>query len=200
MEPLSPQGLKRSLVASNTLILTLLCGCVTTGSLLHPPDKPPIGTPSQVVATWSKEIISTPDPANRGAPVLGLAGRIHLFAADESGHPILGDGCLVVDLFDDAPMASGQAPVMLEEWRFDKDTLKRLAKRDFVGWGYTVFLPWGSYRPDIRHIHLRVRYDPAKGIPVYSESSTMAVAHPYMGGTPARTLAGRSTPRAGELH
>jgi hypothetical protein len=181
MEPISPQGVRRSLVLAGAFLL-LSAGCVSTDPVAEVPEKPPIGTPCQLVATWSKDIAVTPDPANRGQPTPGLTGRLYLFGP-ELGHPMLGDGgSVVIDLFDDRPTGEGKAPVLLEEWRIDKDTLKRLARRDTVGWGYTLFLPWGTYKPDITQIHMRVRYEPPQGMPLYLESSSMALAQP--GGSP----------------
>src|SRR5262249_41445546 len=60
-------------------------------------------------------------------------------------------------------------------WRIDQDTLQRLLRRDMIGWGYTLFLPWGTYKPEITQVHLKVRYEPAHGTPVYSESSSMTL-------------------------
>lgn len=150
-------------------------GCVSTGSLVPwGGEKPPCGTVCQIVATWHKEIAYAPDPTCGGAPAPGLAGRIYLFG-EQISYPLVGDGSLVVTLFDDAPTFEGKAPVMLEEWRIDKETLRRLARKDMVGWGYTLFLPWGSYRPDVYQVHFRVRYDPPKGAPIYQESATVCL-------------------------
>jgi hypothetical protein len=126
----------------------------------------------QVVATWYPEVVVTPDPAHGGAPVHGLAGRVYLFGPEIS-FPLAGDGTMVVDLFNDTPDAKATVP--LEEWRFDKDTLKRLQRRDAVGWGYTLFLPWGTYQPEIKRVHLRLRYEPAKGAPLYTESPAISL-------------------------
>src|SRR5581483_612242 len=58
----------------------------------------------------------------------------------------------------------------LEEWRIDSDTLKRLGKRDMLGWGYTLFLPWSTYRPDVGQVRMKLAYVPVKGTPIFSES------------------------------
>ena len=36
--------------------------------------------------------------------------------------------------------------------------LKRLKKKDGVAEGYTLFLPWENYRPEVRQIKLEVTY------------------------------------------
>jgi hypothetical protein len=147
-----------------------MTGCVSTGPLLTSVSEKPTGNVCQVVVTWNPEVVFTPDPAHGGAPTPGLAGRLYLFGS-EINYPLTGDGCVVVDLYDDTPAAAGKASVPLEEWRIDKDTLKRLERRDAVGWGYTLFLPWATYRPEITQVQLRLRYEPAKGTPLYAESS-----------------------------
>jgi hypothetical protein len=123
---------------------------------------------AQVIAMWCNQVATTPDPAHNGEPVKGLAGRVYLFGPNIDC-PVTGDGSLVIDLFV-APIDHGppaQPPAPLEEWRFDRDTLHRLLRRDAVGWGYTVFLPWSTYRPDINQVYLKVRYDPRTGAPLY---------------------------------
>jgi hypothetical protein len=124
---------------------------------------------------WQPEVMFAADPTHNGMPTPGLAGRLYLFGP-ETGHPLVGDGSLVVDLFDDSPVASGGQPKLLEKWCLDKDTLKRLLRRDFLGQGYTLFLPWGTYRPDIHHVHLMVCYTPQKGSPLYAPSSPVTLS------------------------
>ena len=104
----------------------------------------------------------------------GLVGRIYLFGPDV-GAPLVGDGSLVADLYDDTagPAPKGARP--LEEWQFDRQTLKRLQRRDAIGWGYTVFLPWATCKPEITRVHLKVRYVPSKGTPLYAASSPMTL-------------------------
>jgi hypothetical protein len=144
-----------------------LAGCVNTGAFLISGAEKPNAIPCEVVVAWNPEAVSRPDPANRGAPTPGLGGRMYLFG--EGGDcPLPGDGCVVVDLFDETPPTSNAA-VPLEEWRIDRATLKRLLRRDAVGWGYSLFLPWGTYKPEITQIQLRLRYEPATGTPLYAE-------------------------------
>lgn len=153
-----------------------LIGCTSMGRSTAKDDKLPTGPACQAVAAWSHQVMVTPDPVHGGAPTPGIAGRVYLFGT-EGGVPLVGDGTITVDLYDDSPKAAGNAPVLLEEWRIDKDTLKRLLKQDAVGWGYTLFLPWGTYRPDIKHIHLALRYEPAKGTPLYAPAADITLHH-----------------------
>jgi hypothetical protein len=63
----------------------------------------------------------------------------------------------------------------LELWNFNKETLRQLASRDTIGWGYTLFLPWGTYNPAIKAVHMKICYAPPKSIPLYDESGTVAL-------------------------
>jgi hypothetical protein len=125
-----------------------------------------------VVATWNPSVVFVPDSVHDGKLNPGLAGRIYMFGP-EIGCPLLGNGCLAVQLFDVSKPGADPDAHPLEEWRLSSETLKQLQKRDAVGWGYTVFLPWGTYRPDITQIRLKVCYQPPKGFPLYATSGPM---------------------------
>ena len=125
----------------------------------------------QVEATWQPRVITTTDSAHSGAPLRGIAGRLYLFGP-EVGYPLVGEGSLVVDLYDESqPRQAGMPVVPLDEWRIDKDTLKRLRKKDIIGEGYTVFLPLANYKPEITRVQLKARYEPIKGSPLYASSA-----------------------------
>lgn len=155
------------------VVFLLTAGCVPPGQLLCT-DGPPTGTVCQVAATWQREIVFTADPAHGGAPTPGLAGRVYFFGP-RVDFPLAGDGTLIVDLYDGSKGDPTATPVPLEEWRIDKATLGRLIRRDTIGWGYTVFLPWGTYRPDLTQVRLRARYEPPHGAPIYSESTAITL-------------------------
>jgi hypothetical protein len=112
------------------------------------------------MAWWERQVHFTPDPLNNGQLTPGLAGRFYLFGP-KVGHPMECEGRLTIDLYDDGPVEAGAPSKKLEQWQFDANSLKKLLRRDNVGWGYTVFLPWASYRPDITKVRLMVRFDPA---------------------------------------
>src|SRR5438132_5791172 len=76
-----------------------LAGCINTGSFLVPGFSQPPAGPSDVVVAWNPEVLSRPDPANRGAPTKGIAGRMYLFG-EGNDCPLIGDGCVVVDLYE----------------------------------------------------------------------------------------------------
>lgn len=191
MEPLAMEKVKRKSVSGRGpatdsrrggLFLALcvlpcalcLAGCVSTGSFVNLLGEGPNSVPCQVVAAWNPGVVYTPDSAHGGAELPGLVGRIYLFGS-EIGCPLTGDGSLVVDLYDDTAGPAGPEAHPLEEWQLDQDALKRLQRRDAVGWGYTVFLPWATYKPEINRVHLKVRYVPPKGFPLYAASSPITL-------------------------
>jgi hypothetical protein len=170
-------------------------GCVTWHSLAPGSHSLPTGAVCQVVATWTNQVAWTPDPTRGGKPAPGFAGRLYLFGP-EIDFPLVADGSVVVDLYDAGAVGPDGQPAMLEQWNLDKENLRRLLKRDAIGWGYTLFLPWGTYRPDITRVELKLRFVPEKGpLPLYAASSPLTLTAESETG-PA--LAGRnSTPPAG---
>jgi hypothetical protein len=159
------------------LVLLLLAapGCTLTQCFTCGDGPPKPGQPCQAVTTWSNQVYFVPDPVHEGRPEPGLAGRLYLFGPTID-FPQVGDGGVLVELYDDA--VNPPTGKLLEQWQIDKDTLKRLLKKDAIGWGYTLFLPWGSYRPDITRVHLTCRYDPAHGTPLYAPGSPVTLEHP----------------------
>jgi hypothetical protein len=142
------------------------------------PKRPPVGVPSKLTARWAPALVETPDVANGGAPLRGLAGRAYLFD-DRAGPAITRGGELIVDLYDDRPLATGGQPVRLERWVFPDAILRRLTREDATGWGYTLFLPWvTTYRPDISPVHLRLCFSPKGGSPLYANSPSLALQPP----------------------
>lgn len=153
-----------------------VAGCAPekfTSAFHHGSACPP---PASVVAAWSPKVTYVPDPARNGQPAPGIAGRIYLFGPTPD-YPIAGDGSLTVDMYDDTAAGGSSAATPIERWEFDPVTFKRLLKRDTVGMGYTVFLPWGTYRPDIKTVRLQVRYEPKGGNAVYAPGGPMTVDH-----------------------
>ena len=158
-------------------LLVLLGGCV--GMDVNPPgcDGPPApGTPCQVTAIWDHQIHFTADPTHGGAQIPALGGRVYLFGP-EIKYPMTGDGKLQVEVYDGtAPPGAAVAP--LEVWQFDPDTMQRLLKRDFVGWGYTIPLVWPDLSPTVRSVRVKVCYQPSKSAPLYSEGESMTIEFP----------------------
>lgn len=126
-------------------------------------NQPPATAPTaQVVTTWNNQVVFAADPMRGGQENPGLTGRVYLFGPEISTpHP--GDGTIIVDLFDVTSKGPTGQPVHLERWEFDKETLKKFLKQDLFGWGYTLFLPWGTYKPDFQRVNLSVTYTPSNG-------------------------------------
>jgi hypothetical protein len=162
-------------------------GCSLTGMFTTADAAQSAAGISQVVVAWSNKVEYAADPTKGGVPGPGLAGRMYLFGPGMD-YPMLGDGSLTVDLYDDGPAAPAGGQ-LIEEWRIDKDTLKRLVKKDIVGTGYTLFLPWGTCKPEVTKVHLAVRYDPANGgSPMYAPGAPLTIEHPQ---APAGPVAAR---------
>jgi hypothetical protein len=140
------------------------------------PDRPPAGVPCKVAASWKPELVETQDSFNGGAPLRGLAGRIVLFSELNPPRTITCEGDLVVDLYDDRPLATGGQAVRLERWVFPDPILKQLLHKDATDWGYSVFLPWvRTYRPDVSPIHLLVAFTPRGGGTLYANSPSITL-------------------------
>lgn len=171
------------------LLLVALCftGCHHLAQFcpfLADPEGPPPGPVCKVVAMWNPQVAYSPDPVNGGTPGPGLAGRIYLF--DQNiGHPQAGDGALIAELYDARPATNQGKPVLLEQWRFDPETVKRLLRKDTIGQGYTLFLPWGTYQPSINKILVKVCYQPAHGPPVYGDTAPITLQSERKGRDPA---------------
>jgi len=141
---------------------------------------------THLLITWRNEVMFPPDVVHQGRPLPGLAGRLFLFSGD-NGFPVRGDGEVQVELYDisDLPRAERASLVagaptdgskkLLERWCFDPESLKTLFQQDRIGWGYTLFLPWGSYRPDIRQVALKVCYLPKNSTPIYGPTSIVTL-------------------------
>src|SRR5262249_1844111 len=122
-----------------------------------PPPKP--GTlPSRVIACWNKNVEYGTDPVSQKT-IAGVAGRAYLLD-ETSTYPLTGDGQMSVELWDDSERAQGGASKKLEIWNIDPETLKKQVHKDYMGAGYTLALPWSSYRKEITHIHMAVHYQP----------------------------------------
>lgn len=164
----------RMIVTVASLVLLLVAaGCETTGDLLPGGDVPPTGKVAQVSVAWHNQVVFAPDPVHDGQMTPGLAGRLYLFKPN-MGYPLAGDGQVVVDLLDPSQKGPDGGPVRLESWILKDYTLKTSLRKDTIGWGYDLLLPWGTYRPDLTQVVLKARYDPPQGVPIYSQPSAVS--------------------------
>lgn len=128
---------------------------------------------AEVATAWRNKIEYLPNPAAGGAMQPGLAGQVFLYTAEAK--PAVANGNLIVDLIDETPRPPGVPPLTPERWEFKKDVLKNLRTLDErFGECYVIFLPWPTYRPDVTHIRLRVRYEPeGGGFPIYAPETRL---------------------------
>jgi len=172
-------GLLRDCTWRSTQLLAILlplctaaAGCISTTPWMSKREAMPFGTPTQAVVTWEPRVLVTNDTAQGGAPLPGIAGRLYLFDV-ECGCPLVNDGCVHAELFDVGCLAKGCQPVLLESWDIDSEKMKLLLRKDIIGWGYTIFLPWGTYSPTITQVQLKVSFKTREGATLYAPSSAM---------------------------
>jgi hypothetical protein len=157
-------------------VLALTGGCVTTDSLVTTAaDQPPTGEVSEVHVWWHNQVMFGQDPVHDGKSMPGLAARVYLTRSQMRGGPIAGDGSILVQLFDPVQKASDGQPVKLAEWGIENKALKQQLHRDGIGWGYTLLLPWETYRPDITTVLLRLRYLPPKGPAIFADPAMVTL-------------------------
>lgn len=164
----TPQKLFPSLLAA--LLVSGLAGCtqfqaVCTNKWLDVAWVDPGSSQKvhDVLSYWHNQIVVTQDPVRSLAPLPGLAGRVMLFN-EETGQSLDAQGKVIVMMYD-VPAAKGGQPKQLGKWTFPAESLKRLKRKDRISDGYTLFLPWEDYRPEIKQVHLQVCYVPEKGEP-----------------------------------
>ncbi len=167
--------------ACGLALLLLASGCVTTMPWSAHSETP--AAICRVDTFWDGRLQITQDVVNGGKPLPGLAGRLYLFGS-EFGAPEKGDGGIAVDLYDVSNASAGVQPKRLERWELDPGTIAKLLRKDKIGWGYTLFLPWGTYSPDITRVQLNVCYTPRKGTPLYAEPATISLRNQV---TPTQT-------------
>jgi hypothetical protein len=152
-------------------LLVLIAGCFTLDGR---ETELPAGIPVQAAAGWQPYVLFAADPTHEGALTPGLAGRLYLFGS-KAYVPIAAAGKVEVRLYPDPPNP-GAPDAPLEIWRLDSQTLKGKLQHDPVGWGYSLLLPWGTYRSDLTHVRLTVRFDPEKGgPPIYAQETHLTL-------------------------
>jgi hypothetical protein len=160
----------RQWIVAATPLLLIATGCV--GLDCKTKDLP-IGVPMQAAAYWKTYVLFGADPAHDGAKCPALAGRVVLYS--QAGTPVVAPGKMQVRLFSDMP-GEKKSDTPLEVWELDADTLKGKLQRDVVGWGYSLILPWGTYNPELTHVRLTVRFEPATGgMPLFAQESRLTL-------------------------
>ncbi|MFL5339425.1 MAG: hypothetical protein ACJ8F7_04590 [Gemmataceae bacterium] len=161
--------LKRLFAAGGLLLAGLNVGCV---GLDTRPAKWFDSSPAQVGAMdvlWFKDVKRLPDPTRHGALSDALAARVYLYPSAARGKPVLGDGKVTVELFDDSDAAN---PRLLETTNFPAEVLTNMASSDMIGLGYTLVVPC---QPNYKVVHMTVKYLPKSGQPLVQSCGTMVV-------------------------
>lgn len=156
------------------VVLAVIPGCFGLDQMVShssPIAKAPTGNVAQVQAMWENHVITTQDVVNNGRPLVGLAGQVYFFGED-IGYPLGGKGTLTVDAREFQPDGTAK---LIERWEIDPATLAKLGRKDRIGWGYTVFLPWSTFRPDITRLQLQLKFVPETGIPIFSTPTTVSL-------------------------
>lgn len=171
-------GLKRTKRRWTVLLMTLgwllLPGCRTVETSKVKPIEPGPAPVHQAVTNWANQMIVTSDVVHQGAPLPGIVGRLYLVGPDQARF-VKGDGKVIVDLYDVGQPGPDGKPKMLQRWEYDKSTLDRLFRKDWLGWGYTLFLPWPDYQPDVKRVQLRACYLPDKGTSVFAPHTQVSL-------------------------
>ena len=138
---------------------------------------------NHLLTMWDNRVRITEDTVNGGAPLHGMAGRLFLFNEDTS---VEAQGRVVVQMLDLTHPVPGQQPNKLGEWSIPAENLKQLKRKDPIGEGYTLFLPWDTYDARVRQVQLQVCYIPEKGTPRYSSPTKVTLQSETPPGPPPR--------------
>ncbi len=123
----------------------------------------------QVVANWTPQVQFVPDTVHQGQPMPGVVGKLYFFG-EQVGLPLAGDGTVHLELSAILPERPQDGWICLEKLDIDKASMKKLLQEDIVGTGYTMLLPWWSYRPDVTQIQMNLSYTPENGNPLFTVS------------------------------
>jgi hypothetical protein len=157
-----------------------------------------LGEAARLTAGWKPAIAFAPDPLHGGEPVPGLVARVWVFGPDE-GVPLDPDGELIAGVWDMSARNAEGEPKLLELWCIDRETAKKFVRRDSIGNGYSLFLPWGSYHVDLKQVSVILRYNSAGGRSIASAPQTLTLDHSATLQRAAEKLGVSGKPETGNL-
>jgi hypothetical protein len=165
-------GLALSGCASTNFDICASCCCWRN-------DLPAHGEVTQVMALWAEGVVDQPsadprNPVTLGRPVPGFSGRVYLYGP-ASKEPLAAEGVITVQLYDASNPTPADNQPPLEVWNLSEENLQRIGKKDGLGWGYNIWVPWSTMKPDIHRVYLVVKYQPKQGLPAFSGSTKLAV-------------------------
>ena len=127
-----------------------------------------------MLTVFDPRIFTTADTQQRGRTMTGLAGRVYLL--NEEGRKMEeASGRMFVEMYDVTAVRDGGEAKKLVEWQFDPQSLKKLKRDDQIGSGYTLFLPWETYRPEVKQVKLQLAYVEPNGSPHYAEPTMVTL-------------------------
>lgn len=135
-----------------------------------------IGQSSRLTTGWDHHVAFASDPMHGGNPVPGLVARVYIFGPDES-LPLVPEGDLVAGVWDLSRKTPDGEPVLLELWHIDVEKARKFRKRDAIGEGYSIFLPWSTYHVDLKQINVMIRYNGADGRSLSSAPQMLTLDH-----------------------
>lgn len=140
-------------------------------SMVTPVDPPA----AELICMWQTHVSYLPDPTRNGTMSPGLAGQVYLF--DKSMNFARVNGKVTVDLLDETAVRHGGQAKLMERWVFPKEILRQLVGMDETfGKNYTLFLPWPTYKPEIKQVRLMVKYEPEQGTTLFAPAESLTLA------------------------
>ncbi|HQR09549.1 MAG TPA: hypothetical protein PLN21_22195 [Gemmatales bacterium] len=163
-------------------------GCQSMSFTAPWTESAPIGNPTEVVAIWQDGVDVQLDANHGGLPIPGFAGRVVFMQSSngQSGQSVLVNGPVKILLYDDRPVQGPPEP--LETWTIKPEHLPLLVKKDMMGWGYSIWLPWNTYRKDIQNVKMTVEYTDAAGNKLLSVPGSIQIHDAHRGGMPKPQL------------
>lgn len=157
------------------LVMSAVSGCVLleNSTATHPPEPPPLPV-NEVLSIWDKSLRFAQDPTRGGAMLPGLAGRVYLLN-DALKCTVDAGGSIHVVIRNVTPGAPANPAYYEVKCEFKEQDLKRLKKKDMIDNGYTLFVPWETYRPDIKQVEVQVCYTPRGGSQHYSAPTPITI-------------------------
>jgi hypothetical protein len=171
---MSQLPIRRAALTGSALALMVFAGCLGKNVNNKEPLKP--AAKGRLISSWDNKVTFAPDFARGGAIMPGLVGRVYLFGPDQAV-PYIGDGSLIVTLYDATPHGPDSQPKVTDNFVIDPQSLRQFAKTDVFGDGYTVFFPWFNYGPEVKQVYLQIRYTAANGESFFHQSGTFPVDH-----------------------
>ena len=159
------------------LLLATACGCstlTTAANKVNPWHQEPLRATAKNPVVEVACIWQPGEGRNdKGIPCRGFSGQVFFFTRKES-EPALVDGKVRVYLFSDRGSEADRSKP-LHQYDFSPEAWGLHATMTSLGPGYSVFVPYPDADPYQARCQLRLRFEPAGGGTLYSESVTLTL-------------------------